>query len=260
MSVTIEFAGISTLVWHREKQEAEVVLVDLEAHGFHRHHATLAMTGGTGIVTPDPDISLAVPGRPIELAVWNLKGTEIEIGCDPEPLNVQDEPINATEPPPANAESIRWLPEIGELCGSRELARDVKVAARIRIKSGRITSTLARHELVRAQFSDEGRALAPVRYFLPRFLVELPGKRVTLRLDRKRTLEFQTDHTLVISNTCVCEPTFKGGAGHFYGHYRVVQRKREPIIRSFRGAGPSGLKTFAWPAAPEECFCAYLMI
>jgi hypothetical protein len=260
MSLTIEFAGISTLVWNKDKQEAEVRLVDMEAHDFHKHYAALGMTSAHGVSAPDPDISISVPGRPMELGVWNLKGTEVEIiGCDPGPLDVEDDPVNGVQPPQRFAESIRWLPDIGELCQSRRLSTKVRLATRIPIKSGRITATAANHELIRAQFLDDGRAVAPVRYYLPRFLVELPGKKISLRLDGKRTLEFSGDHEVIISNTCVCEPVVKKGSGHFYAHYLVVEPERQPRVRRLKNP-PYGVKAMAWPMDPEFCFAAFVQI
>jgi hypothetical protein len=263
MSLTIEFAGITTLVWHTATNEAEVLLIDLEAAGFHRHQASLGVPAQSDIEAPDPDTSIAVPGSPMELGVWNLKGcTDIQVdGADVASLEVVADDINAAEPPAADEDSIKWLPEIGELCGSRTLSTRIPVAARMRIRSGRITATAARHPQIRAEFSDENRSLGPARYYLPRFMLELPGADISLRLDGKRTVTFRRDHEVMISNTCVCEPVFRVRGGHFYAHYLVTEPQRRPRMRSYvQGQGPMGPQAFAIPPSPDECFSAFFML
>lgn len=262
MSLTIEFAGIATLVRQRARREASVVLVDLGAAGFHAHHAALGISGGPGLSCPDPDLSIAVPGQPMELGVWGLQGTDIEIVADSGPLHIVDDPVDSTEPPPPNAESVRWLPEIGELCQSRTLATRVPISSRLRLRTGRVTSTAAAHPLVRVVFEDDGEPIGPARYLLARFLVEIPCAKAVLKLDAQRELTFDSDRHVLISNTCVCEPKSGGRGGHFYAHYLLLdQRKREPRIRRTEGPrGPASTATFSFPEDPEHCFTGFVDI
>jgi hypothetical protein len=260
MGLTIEFAGITTLLWHKDRKEATVVLVDLAAAGFHKHHAAMAMEGGHEVSCPDPDLSIAVPGQELELGIWNLQGTDIELIADGGPLEVDDTEVDVTQAPADNASSIQWLPEIGALCQSRTLAPGVPISARMQLKTGNITSTRAGHELIRVVFDDDDRQVGDERYILPRFLVRIDSPRVKIRLDTNREFKFETDHHVTISNTCVCEPVSRGAPGHFYGHYLLVEAKRKPRIRrTYRSGRPKGA-TFAWPADPEYCFSAYALI
>lgn len=258
MGLTIEFAGVSTFVWNKDRNSAEAVLVDLGASGFHKHHATLATEGAPGLSCPDPDISVAVPGSPLELGIWTLNG-ELAVSADAAPLDVDDGAIEHGNPPSHQNGSIRWLPEIGAICQSRTLASKVPVAARLPLTIGRVSSTAAAHPPMRVAFDVADEGLGEERYVLPRFMVEIDAPAVTLRLDAKRELRFANDHHVIISNTCVCEPAGAAGAGHFYGHYLLVDAKRKPAVR--RTSGPFlRPKTFAIPSAPEHCFSAYLEI
>lgn len=267
MSLTIEFAGVSTLLWQKGDKpnggEATVVLVDLGQAGFHTHHATLAMEGNSSVSCPDPDTSIAVPGVPSELGIWDLRGTELEIIADGKPLEVDDSEIDEAKVPAVQAGSIRWLPEIGGLCQSRTLAPGVPIATRLRLSTGRVSATAAQHPPIRVAFDEvvdeRDRVIGGERYILPRFMVEIESAKVTLRVDKKREFKFDTDHNVIISNTCVCEPPTRSGAGHFYGHYLLVEAKRKPRVR--RTSGPFRReKMFSVPEAPEHCFCAYAMI
>lgn len=271
MSLTIEFAGVSTFLWQPANSqrkgasgnghdEAAVVLVDLGAAGFHPHHATLATEGTSGVSCPDPDTSIAVPGSPLELGIWNLDGTEIELIADAGPLKVDDEEIDNTQPPPDTTGSIRWLPEIGALCQSRTLAPKVPTAARLRLTTGRVSSTAAAHPPVKLAFDDNDQPIdGGERYVLPRFIVELDCARAALRLDGKREFRFSGDHHVIISNTCVCDASKVGAPGHFYAHYLLVEAKRKPRVRHTSGVFKRP-KTFAIPDDPGQCYCAYAMI
>ncbi len=265
MSLTIEFAGITTLVWHKAKGEAEVILIDLEKAGYERHQAALGMPPRIGVVAPEPDTSIAVPGRPMELAIWGLKGTQIEVrGGDTGPLRVAAGEIKSAEPPPPVADSIYWLPEIGELSGSKSVSKAAPIAARMRVRSGRITATAAAHPQIRGQFISGGRELGPLRYFLPRFILEIDGTDISLCLDAHRTLEFPVDHTVIISNTCACKPLLAGDPArdHFNAHYLVAEEpQRRPTIQArILGNGPTGLKAFAIPPSPDQCFSAFFLV
>lgn len=270
MSLTIEFAGVSTFLWRKAnekdkdaKDQGEVVLVDLAAAGFHPHHATLATEGGSGISCPDPDTSLALPGWPSELGVWNLKGVEIELIADAAPLAVDDGEIKLQDAPPEGTGSIRWLPEIGGLCQSRTLAPRVPTAARMRLNTGRVSATAARHPPLRVMFDEvvdgNDQPIDGERYVLPRFIVEIDCAKAVLRLDAKREFRFEADHHVIISNTCVCEHARFGAANHFYGHYTLLEAKRKPRIRQTSGEFRRP-KLFSVPEDPPQCFCAYAMI
>lgn len=259
MSLTIEFAGISTLVWNKQRNEAEVLLVDLAAAGYQRHHAMLAMADNPCVVAPKPDASVAVPGQPLELGLWNLKGAEIEIDAKQAgPLEVVADEVNAAEPPAPGAESIRWLPNIGELTDSQTLNPRCPIAARIRITSGRITATAANFPQTRVQFFDGDRPLGAVRYTLSRFMLEVPDADVRLRLDGKRTIDVHTDHTAMISNTCAYESAFEGMSGHFYAHYLTVAARRRPTLLSTRSRQRAAFAAFSWPSDPEMCVPAFV--
>lgn len=259
MSLTIEFAGITTLVWDKAKGEAEVLLVDLAAAGFDRHHAMLAMADSPAVVAPQPDASIAVPGQPLELGLWNLAGTEITIEAkDGGPLEVVADAVNADDPPGPGAESIRWLANISELCQSNTLNAKCPIAARLRIKSGRITATAANYPQVRAQFSLDDRPLGPMHYVLSRFMLEVLGEDVTLRLDSRRTIEVHTDHHAMVSNTCVFERNFGLNAGHFYAHYLIVKAQRRPTVRRMPMLQRVAFAAFSVPDDPEHCMPAFV--
>lgn len=259
MSLTIEFAGISTLVWNKATNEAEVLLVDLAAAGYQRHHAMLAMADNTAVVAPQPDASIAIPGQPLELGIWNLHGAEIEIDAkDAGPLEVVADPVNDAEPPAPGAESIRWLPDISDLCQSRSLNTKCPIAARVRIRSGRLTATAANFPQVRAQYFDGDRPLGPARYTLSRFMLEVPSTDVRLRLDERRVIDVHTDHHAMISNTCAYESAFTGMSGHFYAHYLTVAARRRPIVQTVRSARRAAFAAFSWPADPEHCVPAFV--
>jgi hypothetical protein len=270
MSLTIEFAGVTTFLWRKAnakdkdaQHQGEVVLVDLGNAGFHPHHATLATEGNRGITCPDPDTSVAVPGWPSELGIWNLKNAEIELIADAAPLTVEDGEINAQEPPPDTTGSIRWLPEIGSLCQSRTLAPRVPSAARMRLNMGRVSATAAKHPPVRVVFDEvvdgEDRVIDAERYILPRFMVEIECARAILRLDGQREFRFDADHHVIISNTCVCDHAKFGAANHFYGHYALLEAKRKPRVRQTSGEFRRP-KHFSVPSDPAQCYCAYAMI
>lgn len=259
MSLTIEFAGISTLVWNKDRNQAEAVLVDLGAAGFHSHHAVLAAMGGDGITCPEPDTSVAVPALPIELGIWNLEG-DVELIADGGPLSVNDDQIDATKPP-KDTGSIRWLPELGELCLSRTLAPGVPVAARLPLKTGQVSATAARHDPIQLEFDDDAGLVVPRRYVMARFVVEVPCDKATIRFGEREIRFDGNHHRVVISNTCACEPVARGAAGHFYAHYLLVEAKRKPRVRRI---GPfnrtPNIAFFSWPADVEICLCSYVQI
>jgi hypothetical protein len=258
MSLTIEFAGVTTLVWDKARNEATAFLLDLGAEGFHQHYATLATEGGSHVTCPDPDTAVTMPGAPIELGVWNLKGTDIEIDADATPLDIDDEKIDETQKPPERSGSIRWLPELGELCQSRILARHLRYAARVRLPVGRVSTTAAGQPLLRVVFEDNDQPICQERYLLPRFMVEIDCAKATVRLGKDRELKFASDHHVIISNTCVCEQTTADpGSGHFYAHYLLVDTKRKPRIRRVNGPFRH-VKGFSVPEDPEHCCPSYI--
>lgn len=256
-TLTIEFSGISTLVWNKKARTAEVHLVDLASAGFQRHFAALSLevTEATphGVRGPDADASVSVAGEDKDIGLWNLFGTTVEIVGASGKLTVEDKKVDTSKKPSKKADSIRWLANVGVLCDSDALDPVCPTAAVIRIPAGHISAAGA-EAARKVAFSDAGTPVGPDRYCMPRFQVQIPfANELALRLSRERVLRFSDSMRIVISNTCVCGLGLGPTANHFYGHYDVVQARRRPTVRR---AGPQP-KT---PSFPELCFGGFVEI
>ena len=102
-SLTIEFSGISTLVWNKKAGTAEVRLVDLTSAGFERHYAALGLmvqeSSARGVRGPGADAAVSLPGEQTDIGLWNLDGTTIEIAGATGKLTVDDSKVDPTKKP-----------------------------------------------------------------------------------------------------------------------------------------------------------------
>lgn len=256
-ALTIEFSGIATLVWNRKGGTAEVQLVDLASAGFERHYAALSIeiTPSTphAIKGPSADAAVSLAGRDTDVGVWNLAGTTVELIGASGKLTVDDSKAEVTKKPTKQAQSVRWLANVGALCESDALNPVCPIASVIKIPAGHITATGAAAAR-KVEFSDDGTPVGPDRFCLPRFQVVVPFEtELAMRLSRERVLRFQDSLTVTISNTCVCGLGVGPVANHFFGHYDVVQAKRRPTVRR---AGPQAMT----PMFPELCWSGYVEI
>jgi len=255
--LTVQFAGIATLVWDKKGGTADVHLVDLASAGFERHYAALSfeVTESTphGIKGPSADATVSVLGRDTDIGLWNLFGTTVDIIGASGKLTVDDGKVDATKKPTKQAQSVRWLANVGALCESSALNPVCPTAAIIRIPAGRVTATGAAAAR-KVEFTDEGIPVGPDRFCLPRFQVEIPfASELAIRISRERVLRFEDSMTVMISNTCVCGLGAGPVANHFYGHSDVVQAKRRPTVKR---SGPKP-KT---PMFPELCWTGFVEI
>jgi hypothetical protein len=256
-ALTIEFSGICTLVWDQKAGKGEVRLVDMSSAGFQQHYAALgiAVTEASppAVKGPDADAAISVPGEDKDIGVWNLLGTSTEIIGGVGKLTVIDDKVDVTKKPGKNAESIRWLADIGDLCESQRLSGTCPTAATVSLSAGRI-SAAGGADAKRLAFVADGVPVGPERYCTPRFKAEIPfDGELAIRLDRARVLRFTDSRTIVVSNTCLCGIGVGPTANHFYGHYDVVDAKRRPIARR---AGPQP----KLPSWPEICFGGFVKV
>lgn len=254
--LTIEFAGVTTLVWDRKADAAEVHLVDLASAGFERHYAALALEVAEstphGIKGPDADAAVSLFGRNVDVGLWNLAGTTVEIYGADGALTVDNRKVDPTKRPDKQAQSIQWMANIGELCESATLNPLCPTSSIIRIPAGHITATGAAAAR-KVQFTCDGAPIGPARFCLPRFKATIPFEsELALRLSRERVLRFTESMTITISNTCVCGLGLGTPANHFYGHYDVVEAKRRPDVSP---AGPRPMT----PTFPELCWTGFVV-
>jgi hypothetical protein len=254
--LTIEFAGVTTLVWDKQSDVAEVHLVDLGSAGFERHYAALGLevTESTprGVKGPDADAAVSLIGRNVDVGLWNLAGTTVEIYGAEGALTVDNRKVDPTKRPDKQAQSIQWMANIGELCESTALNPLCPTASIIRIPAGHITATGAASAR-KVQFTSDGVPIGPARFCLPRFKATIPFEsELAIRLSRERVLRFTDSMTITISNTCVCGLGLGKPVNHFYGHYDVVQAKRRPEVSP---ATPQPMT----PTFPELCWTGFVV-
>jgi hypothetical protein len=255
--LTIEFAGISTLIWNKSEGGADVHLVDLASAGFERHYAALSceITESTrnAIKGPSADASISLSGRETDVGIWNLMGTTVELLGATGKLTVDDSKADVTKKPTKQAKSVRWLANVGQLCESNVLSAACPTAAIIRLPAGHVTATgvAASRKL---EFTVDGVPIGPDRFCLTRVQVEVPFEnQLAVRLSRERILRFHDSMKVTISNACVCGLGQGEPANHFFGHYDVVEAKRRPHVKR---AG----KTPQFASLPELCWPAYVEI
>jgi hypothetical protein len=255
--LTIEFAGISTLIWNKNAGTADVHLVDLASAGFERHYAALSCEVNEStrnvIKGPSADVSLALGGREVDLGAWNLLGTTVELIGATGTLTVDDSKADVTKKPTKQARSVRWLANVGQLCESNALSPVCPTAAIIRLPAGHVTATGAAASR-KLEFTSDGVPIEPDRFCLTRVQVEVPFEtQLAIRISRERILRFLDSMKVTISNTCVCGLGQGEPANHFFAHYDVVEAKRRPNVKR---AG----KTLQFASLPEYCLPAYVQI
>jgi len=253
-ALTVEFSGISTLIWNQKAGTADVYLADLASLGFPRHYAALSIaitetTPHQAIKGPDADAAISVAQANMDIGLWNLMGTDVEIVGATGKLSVDDTKPDVSKEPGKRAESIRWLADVGLLCESDNLDPLCPVAATIRIPAGHITAA-ATEAARKLEFVDNGTPVIPDRYCTPRFKAVIPfTDHLAIRINRNKVLRFNDSMRVVVSNTCVCDLGLGPTPNHFYGHYGVIDAKRRPTVR--RAGRESKV-----PSYPEICFSA----
>lgn len=254
-TLTIDFSGISTLVWNREKGTAEVRLVDLGAAGYQQHYAAMGVVVDEdfpkSLKGPDADAAISLPGADRDLGLWNLAGTDVEfLGVDGK-LSVEDRKIDPAVRPGRTAESIQWLANIGFLTASTTLDRVCPISSIISLPAGRVTAN-ATAGVRKVRFADHGAPVGPPRFCVSRFKVVMPfADEMAIRLDRRRIFRLHQSMSIMISNTCVCGLGQQGMPNHFYAHYDVTNAERRPTVE------PSGPRPMT-PMEPEFCFAAFV--
>jgi len=256
-ALTIEFSGISTLVWNKKAGTAEVYLVDLASAGFDKHFAGLGLevseSTPRGIKGPNADAAISVSGENKDIGIWNLLGTTVEIIGATGKLAVDNSKVNPTEKPDKNAQSILWMANVSRLTESQKLDPVCPTAAVIKIPAGRITAAGAEGAR-KIEFLNNGAPVEPDRFCVPRFKVVIPfANELAVRLSRDRVLRFSESMQVMISNTCVCGLGVGPAANHFYGHYDVVQAKRRPTAK------PAGRQRMM-PWYPEICMPGFVEV
>jgi hypothetical protein len=254
-ALTIEFSGISTLLWNQKAGTVRVQLVDLGSAGFQRHYAALSMPiredSPLGVKGPNADIAVSVFGEDTDIGVWNLLGTTVEIIGATGKLTIDASKVDVTKKPSKKTESIRWLADIGLLCESHKVDPICPTAAVIDIPAGHITAA-AQDVARKLSFTDNGTPVEPDRYCTPRFKTVIPFEsELAIRLSRERVLRFTQSTKVIVSNTCVCGLGAGPVANHFYGHYDAVKAKRRPTVKR---AGPQPLT----PQFPEICYGGFV--
>src|SRR5215207_4361986 len=111
-TLTIDFAGICTLVWHKKAATAEIRLVELASAGFQRHYAALGIAVNErtphALKGPEADSAMSLPDSDTDLGLWSLSGCDVEIVGAAGKLVVDDSKVDVTKKPAEDAESIRW--------------------------------------------------------------------------------------------------------------------------------------------------------
>lgn len=254
-ALTIEFAGVCTLIWNKKTGTAEVHLVDLGTIGFARHTAAVSIAVEENQPPPltgaDAEVSLSLAGSMSDVGLWNLLDCTVDFVGGLGKLTVDAATVDVTKEPARDATSIRWLANVGALTESTTLNPAGSTAAVINVPAGHITAASV-GTLRKVQFVDgDDKPIGPARYCLPRFRVTMPfADRLAMRLDRRRVLTFTRAATIVVSNTCVCGLN-SAPAIDFYAHYDVVAAKRRPRIQL---AGPLP----RMPLWPEYCIDAFV--
>lgn len=256
-SLQVEFSGICTLVWNKKNNSAEVRLVDLASAGFPQHYAALGITAEEGVPLgvrgPNVDAAVSLPGVNTDVGIWNLTGSDIEIIGGLGKFSVDDSKVDSAKKPGKDAESIRWMPNLGELAESTRPNPMCPTAATVALSVGRVTAAAAGTSR-KVEFVANGTPVGPPRYYLTRFKVSIPfGDEIALRLDRQRVLRINESRTVMISNTCMCGLNIGTVPDDFSAHYDLVEAKRRPLPQL---AGPAPM----WPSMPEFCWDAYIEI
>jgi hypothetical protein len=263
-TLTIDFAGICTLVWNRKAGTAEVRLVDLASAGFQRHYAALGVAVNErtpkALKGPEADAAMSLPESNTDLGLWNLIGCDVEIVGAAGKLTVDDRKVDAGKKPEKTATSIRWLADIGYLAGSTTPNGLCPTAATVRLPAGHLTGNAAVGSR-KVTFTDNNTPVAPPRFCIPRLRAAIPfADELSIVLDRRRILRFSDSMSIVISNTCVCAVGMIG-PDHFYAHYDVVEAKRRPKVSSAAAAGRGGAVAAPQLAAfPELCYMGFVEI
>jgi hypothetical protein len=257
-TLTIEFSGICTLLWNRKEGNAAVCMVDMASAGFPRHYAALSRevtaTSPRGIKGPEPDAAVSVLGEDTDIALWNLVGTDVEFVGASGKLTVDDKPVDVTKRPETTAASVRWLADVGFLAESKSVDPVCPTAAIIHLPAGHLTAR-GGADARKVEFTDDGEPVGPVRYCLPRFQVVIPFEdQLAMRLTRERVFRISETMTLMMSNTCVCNPAGRGPREDFYAHYDVVQAKRRPKLQPAPGRKPMT------PDYPEWCWGGFVQL
>jgi hypothetical protein len=255
-ALTVEFSGICTLVWDRKAGTAAVRMVDLASAGFARHYAGLGRevtaSSPRGFKGPDPDASISVLGEDKDIGIWNLLGADVDFVGATGKLTVDDKKVDVTKRPDAAATSVKWLPDVSFLSESRKIDPVCPTAAIIRLPAGHVTA-IGSADTRMVEFVEDGEPVGPIRYCLPRFQVVIPfAEELAVRLSRERVFRLRESMTLMMSNTCVCNPSTKGPREDFYAHYDVVQAKRRPTLKPAVGPDP------AMPDYPEWCWAGFV--
>jgi len=256
-TLTIHFSGICTFVWDRKRGSAEVRMVDLASAGFQQHYAALgiAVTENTprAITAPDADAAVSLAAMNCDMGLWNLIATDVKIVGGTGKLTVDDSKVDPSKKPAKTVESIRWLPDLGELTESNKTNSLCPISATVEIPAGHVTGN-ARIGAQKVEFVNDGTPIQPNRYYVPRLTAAIPfDSEIALVLDRRRIIRFTASMEIVISNTCVCALGMPGMPNHFYAHYDVVNARRRPTVQP---AGP-GVKMPSWP---EWCYMAFVEV
>jgi hypothetical protein len=253
--LTIEFSGICTLVWNKKTATADVHLVDMASAGYPQHYAALGITAsegeGLGVRGPDSDAVVSLPGINTDIGIWNLLGTDVEILGGTGKLVVDDSKVDVTKKPEKDAESIRWLPNIGYLADSTSANPTCPTAATVKLTSGRLSASVVGSG-PKVEFIYDGTPVGPARYCVNRFKVAIPfDQEIAIRLDRARVLRVRSSRTVMISNTCMCGLALGAAPDDFAAHYDVVRAARRPVPK------PAG-KGVMFPGEPELCWPGYV--
>lgn len=256
-TLAIHFSGICTMVWDRKRGSAEVRMVDLASAGFQAHYAALgiAVSEDTpkAISAPDADAAISLPTMNTDMGLWNLIGTDVKIVGGKGKLTVDDSKVDPTKKPAKTAESINWLPNLGELTESDTTNSLCPISATVELTAGHITGN-ARIGAQKVEFANGGTPIQPNRFYVPRLTATIPfDQEIALVLDRRRIIRFTASMEIMISNTCVCALGQPGMPNHFYAHYDVVNARRRPTVQP----ASSGIKTPLWP---EFCYMAFVKI
>jgi hypothetical protein len=255
--LTIEFSGICTLVWNKKASMADVHLVDMASAGFPQHYAALGITAGEGetlgVRGPDPDAVVSLPGSNTDIGIWNLLGTDVEIIGANGKLVVDDSKVDVTKKPEKDAESIRWIANIGDLAESTVANPTCPTAATVKLSAGKLTASVVGTSR-KVQFVADGIPVGPARFCVTRFKVAIPfADHVAIRIDRARVLRISDSRTVMISNTCMCGMGVGPVVDDFAAHYDVVRAERRPMPE------PAG-KGVRFPTDPDNCWPAYVEI
>jgi hypothetical protein len=188
-----------------------------------------------------------------DMGLWNLIGTDVKVVGGKGKLTVDDSKVDATRKPAKSAESIRWLPNLGELTESDTTSSLCPISATVQIPAGHVTGN-ARIGAQRVAFLNNGAPIQPNRFYVPRLTASVPfDTEIALVLDRRRIIRFTASMEIVISNTCVCALGMPGMPNHFYAHYDVVNARRRPTVQP---AG-TGVRMPSWP---EWCYMAFVEV